>query len=101
MGNSLNDDRTTMIESVVIKLNSLGLLDNTHLILTSDHGYHVGKKCMFLCSYFTKGNLWNLRMLYLLEYPAPPDTLRSPIFQNVKTGKICLIQFIEAIKYIC
>jgi N-acetylglucosamine-6-sulfatase len=36
-----------LIESVVIKLDSLGLLDNTHLILTSDHGYHVGKKCIF------------------------------------------------------
>lgn len=32
-----------LIESVFIKLESLGLLDKTHLIVTSDHGYHVGQ----------------------------------------------------------
>jgi N-acetylglucosamine-6-sulfatase len=37
-----------LVESIVVKLDSLGLLDNTYLILTSDHGYHVGKKCILL-----------------------------------------------------
>lgn len=35
-----------LVESIVIELYSLGLLDNTYLIVTSDHGYHVGKKCL-------------------------------------------------------
>jgi N-acetylglucosamine-6-sulfatase len=33
-----------LVESIIVKLGSLGLLDSTHIILTSDHGYHVGKK---------------------------------------------------------
>ncbi|XP_021931864.1 N-acetylglucosamine-6-sulfatase-like isoform X2 [Zootermopsis nevadensis] len=32
-----------LVESIVIELYSLGLLDNTYLIVTSDHGYHVGQ----------------------------------------------------------
>ena len=39
-----------LIECMVIKLESLGLLDKTHLIVTSDHGYHVGKKYSVLFS---------------------------------------------------
>jgi N-acetylglucosamine-6-sulfatase len=39
-----------LVESVIIKLGSLGLLDSTHIILTSDHGYHVGKICVLMMS---------------------------------------------------
>jgi N-acetylglucosamine-6-sulfatase len=42
-----------LVESIVIKLGLLGLLDSTHIILTSDHGYHVGKKyahILMMCS---------------------------------------------------
>jgi N-acetylglucosamine-6-sulfatase len=47
-----------LVESIVIKLDSLGLLDNTYLILTSDHGYHVGKKYIVLCN-SVNGSWWN------------------------------------------
>ena len=32
-----------MVEAVVKQLNSLGLLEKTYVIFTSDHGYHVGR----------------------------------------------------------
>jgi len=44
-----------LIESMVLKLESLGLLDKTHLIVTSDHGYHVGKKYIVLFSEVSDG----------------------------------------------
>ncbi|KAJ9587207.1 hypothetical protein L9F63_019287, partial [Diploptera punctata] len=32
-----------MVEAVILQLNSSGLLENTHVIMTSDHGYHIGQ----------------------------------------------------------
>ena len=32
-----------MIEKVVQALSSYDLLDNTYILLTSDHGYHLGQ----------------------------------------------------------
>jgi N-acetylglucosamine-6-sulfatase len=32
-----------LVEKVVLELRRLGLLQKTHLIFTSDHGFHMGK----------------------------------------------------------
>ena len=43
-----------MIEKVMKKLEALGVLDNTYVIFTSDHGYHLG----------TFSLMWDKRMPY-------------------------------------
>eukprot|EP01111_Echinosteliopsis_oligospora_P000148 TRINITY_DN10133_c0_g1_i1.p1 TRINITY_DN10133_c0_g1~~TRINITY_DN10133_c0_g1_i1.p1 ORF type:complete len:375 (+),score=78.31 TRINITY_DN10133_c0_g1_i1:102-1127(+) len=41
---SLDDN----VESIVLKLDSLGLLNNTYIIYTSDHGFHLGQHRMVM-----------------------------------------------------
>ena len=43
-----------MVDKVMTKIESMGELDNTFFILTSDHGYHLG----------TFGLMWDKRMMY-------------------------------------
>lgn len=50
-----------MVEKVVLELRRLGLLQKTHLIFTSDHGFHMGKSLLgCTCARCTKTHLIDL-----------------------------------------
>lgn len=62
-----------LVESITVKLDSLGLLDSTHMILTSDHGYHVGQF----------GLPWDKRQPYEMDIRIPL-MIRGPGFPHKK-----------------
>ena len=69
-----------MVEELYLKVDDLGLMDDTIWIYTSDHGYHLG----------TFGLGWDKRQLYEEDIKVPFVVLGPGIPQNAMTSKIAL-----------
>ncbi|CAG2058824.1 unnamed protein product [Timema podura] len=63
-----------MVETVISKLNNLGILNDTYIVFTSDHGYHVGQFSL----------PWDKRQPYESDIRVPL-LIRGP---NISTNKL-------------